>query len=80
MSLAALGCNPEETRTEAEHGLGTLGYSNDGGIYRYVKAQGAIERWGACVIRGLWEAAPLTTSNENAGLHDLHSSGGHCRR
>ena len=67
MSLAALGCNPDRTTTVAEFVLGTLGYSNDGGIYAYVHAQGAIDKWGACIIRALWEALPVTTNNGTAG-------------
>ena len=67
MSLAALGCDPTLTTSDAEFELGTLGYSSDGGIYVYVKAQGAIEQWGACIIRARFQALPVTTSNGTAG-------------
>ena len=67
MSIAALGCDPTRTTTVAEFDLGTLGNSNDNGVYVYVKAQGAIEQWGACIIRALWEALPVTTNNGTAG-------------
>ena len=55
------------TTSDAEFELGTLGYSNDGGLYVYVRAQGAIVQWGACIVRVRWDALQVTTSNGTAG-------------
>lgn len=82
MSLAALGCNPEHKWTITGSGqaakvggenpqnavaLGTFGYSPDGGVYVCIQAQGSVVQYGACVIRGAFEAAELDTGNDTLG-------------
>ena len=73
MSLAALGCDPEQTWTEADGtdgpgiGLGTIGYSPDGGMYLCVQAKAAISQYDACVLQDTFRANPLTTTNGDIG-------------
>ena len=63
MSLAALGCNPSLVSTSAELALGTLGYSNDGGLYVYLQAAADLSIGAACVIQGNWQGVEITTTN-----------------
>ena len=51
MSLAALGCNPDLRSTTAQFETGTLGYSPDNQICRYVQAGGVITANRAVRIR-----------------------------
>ena len=73
MALAALGCNPEQTWTEADGtdgpgiGLGALGYSPDGGIYLCVQAKAAVSQYAACILQDTFRANPLTTTNGDIG-------------
>ena len=71
MSLAALGCNPSDRGSSLEDiggiALGTLAYSDDGGIYQAVQAKGAIVQYAAVVIQDNWEAAELDTGNDSVG-------------
>ena len=66
MSLAALGCNPNQSEADlADMGglaLGTLAFSPDGGIYTLIKADGAISAGAVCLIKGDWEADEITTA------------------
>lgn len=49
MALAALGCSPTKTWTDASHsggaGTGNLGYSPDGGMYVCFRANGAVAQY-----------------------------------
>ena len=73
MSLAALGCDPEQTWTEADGtdgpgiGLGTIGYSPVGGMYLCVQAKAAISQYAACILQDTFRANPVTTTNGDMG-------------
>ena len=65
-ALAALGCDPTATGDDIDvlggASLGTIGYSNDGGLYMAIKAQGAISQYELCFIAAGFEAIPKGTN------------------
>ena len=68
MSLAAFGCNPEDTGASLDdvggHQPGTLAYSPDGGIYVVVQASEAVAAHDTCLIQGNWRVRPLDTADD----------------
>ena len=74
MSLAAIGCNPIFTWTldatggvggdNPDHAqrLGTIGYAPGGGMYVVVKAMGAIDKGGFCLLKERFEVQQATTA------------------
>ena len=68
MSLAAFGCNPEDTGASLDdvggHQPGTLAYSSDGGIYCLVRASEAVAAHDTCLVEGAWRVRPLDLSDD----------------
>ena len=69
MSLAAFGCNPEDTGASLDdvggHQPGTLAYSPDGGIYVVVQASEAVAAYDTCLIEGIWRVRPLDSQDDD---------------
>ena len=62
-----IGLEPDRVTTLPEFAMGEEG-KLPGRTYVYVQANGAIEKWGACIVRGAWQATPGTTTNASTGL------------
>ena len=69
MSLAAFGCNPEDTGASLDdvggHQPGTLAYSPDGGIYVLIQAGEAIAQCDTCLIAGNWQVRPADLTDDD---------------
>ena len=67
MSLAALGCNPEDHGANLSdiggHALGTLAFSPAGGIYVAIRANGAITANVACALSPSFDVATVNTGD-----------------
>ena len=68
MSLAALGCNPEDTGSSLDDvgGLqpGTLAFSPDGGLYVVVQASEAVAAYDTCLMEGNWRVRPFDNTDD----------------
>ena len=70
MSLAALGCNPEDTGASLDdvggHQPGTLAFSPDGGLYCLFQAGEAIAQYDTCLVYGAWRVRPLDVADDHS--------------
>ncbi len=68
MSLAALGCNPNQSGPSLEDiggvTLGTLAFSPDGGLYVAVQAGQVISPYACAAISGDWELRAMDLSDD----------------
>ena len=74
MSLAALGCNPDDKGTADEvggHQPGTIAFSPDGGMYVLIQASEAIAQYDTCHIHGAWQISPMDAANDNHLSNEL---------
>ena len=75
MSLAALGCNPEDTGASLDdvggHQPGTLAFSPDGGLYCLIQASEACAQYDTCFIHGNWQVGPYDNATSDEGNRPL---------
>ena len=68
MSLAALGCNPEDNGSSLDdvggHQPGTLAFSPDGGLYVCIQASEACAQYDTCAIVGNWRVKPYDSTDD----------------
>ena len=67
MSLAAIGCNPLATTVEADHALGSIGYSPAGGLYVYVQAGNACAVNKLCAIEPGYQLLQRDSADAHQG-------------
>ena len=67
MSLAQLGCNPEQVDDEAQFALGTEGQKGSK-VFTYLQANGAVAKGAACAVSGEGQARPANTNIADASF------------